>query len=194
MVDPGPSVFRDTLMFFERLGVYDVVLPFILIFTIVYAVLEKTKMLGTEKLEGVEYTRKNLNGMIALVLAFFVVASTQLVGIINEFIAHAVLLLVMAVLFMILVGSLHTGNKDFTLGKGWKMTFTIIMFVGIMLVFLNAIGWLPIIWEYLFFRFDSVAVSSLVLVAVVVGFIVYITSSPKKSNSNNNSSSIDEED
>ena len=170
------SVFRGTLGFFEHLGIYDVVLPFLLVFTIVFAILEKTRAFGTEKLgDGKEYTRKNLNAMVAFVAAFFVIASTQLVAIISVVMAHTVLLLLMSVCFLMLAGSFHSGQKEFFLEGGWRMFFMIIMAVGIFLIFLNALGWLDIIWNAVFFKFDSVTVSSIVLVGALVGFMIYVT-------------------
>jgi hypothetical protein len=170
-----PSVFRGTLAFFDKLGVYDVVLPFLLVFTLIFAILEKTKIFGTEKIEGREFTRRNLNGMTAFVIAFFVVASTKLVAIINEVLANTVLLLLLSICFLMLVGSFHTGKEEFFLKKPWKGIFMGIMFVGIILVFLNALGWLQVIYENLFFKFDTILVSSLVFVGVIVVFMIYVT-------------------
>jgi hypothetical protein len=175
-----PSVFRGTLVFFETLGVYDVILPFLLVFTLVFAIMEKSKIFGTEKVSGVEYTRKNLNAMTAFVSAFFVVASTQLVAVVSQVLAHTVLLLLLSVCFLILAGSFHSGKEEFFLQKGWRTTFMIMMFVGIILIFLNAMGWLEIIWTNLFFNFNSVTVSSLVLVVLIVVFMVYVTKDPAK--------------
>jgi len=59
----------------------------------------------------------------------------------------------------------------------------IIMFVGIVLVFLHALGWLDYIFMNLFFRFDTVVVSSIVLLGIVVGFMFYVTKDPKKKSS-----------
>ena len=78
------STFRGALEFFQDIGIYDVVLPFLLIFTIVYAIFEKTKVLGTEEISGVKFAKKNLNAMVAFVIAFMVVASSKLVEIITE--------------------------------------------------------------------------------------------------------------
>ena len=43
------SSLQNALQFFKELGLFDVVLPFILVFALVYAVLEKTMILGKEK-------------------------------------------------------------------------------------------------------------------------------------------------
>jgi hypothetical protein len=174
------STFRGTIGFFEKLGVYDVVLPFLLVFTLVYAILEKTKIYGTDKFDGKEISRKNLNGMTAFVAAFFVIASTRLVAIVNEVLANTVLLLLLSICFLLLAGSFHSGKDEFFLQKGWRTFFMIIMFVGIVLIFLNALGWLQVIYENLFFKFDSVTVSSLVLVIVIVLFMLYVTGAFEK--------------
>jgi len=85
------STFRSVIEFFGDIGIYDVILPFLLIFTIVFAILEKTRIFGTEKIEGEEVTKKNINAMVAFVVGFLVVASTRLVSIINETMANMVL-------------------------------------------------------------------------------------------------------
>ena len=55
------TVLGGVIGFFQRIGIYDVVLPFLLTFTIVFAILEKTRVFGVEKIEGADYPRKNLN-------------------------------------------------------------------------------------------------------------------------------------
>ena len=92
-----PSTFRGIIGFFDKVGIYDVVLPFILVFTIVYAILEKTKILGTEEIEGIKYTRKNLNAMTAFVVAFLVVASSKLVAVVTDVSSQVVVLLLASV-------------------------------------------------------------------------------------------------
>ena len=62
------STFRGVLEFFQDLGVYDVILPFLLIFTIVFAILEKARVFGTEEIDGTKYTKKNHNYYISKTL------------------------------------------------------------------------------------------------------------------------------
>jgi len=180
------SSFRATIEFFNKLGVYDVVLPFLLIFTIVFAILEKTRIFGTEKVDGKDITRKNLNGMTAFVMAFFVVASTKLVAAISQIMANTVMLLLLSICFLLLAGSFHSGKEEFFLKKPWKNIFMIIMFVGIVIVFLSAFKydeqntWLSFIWFNVTQNFNSVVVSSIVLVLIMIGFIFYVTKEPGK--------------
>jgi small-conductance mechanosensitive channel len=182
---PPPNVLTGSLSFFDRLGVFDVLLPFILVFTIVYAILEKTKIYGLEKIskgeKTLEVTRKNLNAMTAFVVAFFVVASSQLVAIINETLAHTVLILILILCFMLLVGAFHTGDKEFSLDKypGWKKIFMIIIFVAIVLIFMNAAGWLPWLYSYVLANWNSTVVASIGLIVVLVAFMAFVTSDRK---------------
>jgi len=95
------SAFRGALEFMDRLGIFDTVLPFLLVFTLIFAFLEKTKIFGTEEyrseIDGkqLRISRKNLNSMAAFTIAFFVVASTQLVALISELTSKVVLLIIL---------------------------------------------------------------------------------------------------
>lgn len=173
------SAFREVLVFLSNIGVYDVILPFLLVFTIVYAMLEKTKVLGMESVGDVQVTRKNLNAMVAFVAGFFVIASTQLVAIIHEFTANVVLILLLIVLFLMLAGAFHEeSDKSFFLTKGWKTTFMIITFFSIMLIFLNALGWLQLGWAYMVTQWDSTLVGVILLFAVMIGLIFFVVKDP----------------
>lgn len=177
--------------FLDRIGIYDVILPFLLVFTAMFAILEKTKILGMEKIDGKEYTRKNQNAMLAFVISFLVVASSELVRTINEAMANFVILILLGISFMMLVGSLQTGDKEFALSGGWKTAFYVIFFIGIMGIFLHAIHYkdqpfLEYAWDYTVDKWDTNWFGSLILIAIIVGFMVYITSSgesPKKASS-----------
>src|SRR3990167_57985 len=129
------SQLRDIITFFDDIGLYDVVLPFLLAFTIVFAIFEKTKVLGTE--DG--KPKKNLNAIAAFVMAFLVVASSQIVEVITTVSANAVVLLFLSVLFLLLVGSFFKEGEPVYLEGGWKMTFMILMFIGIVVIFLGAV-------------------------------------------------------
>lgn len=179
------STFRGIIEFFGRLGIYDVVLPFLLVFSIVFAILEKTKVFGMEEIEGVKYTRKNINAMVAFVIGFLVVASSNLVRIINTTAADIVLLLLLAVFFLMLVGSFMKEGEGVFLEGGWNIAFMIIMFVGIVIIFLNALqtdtgeSWLAWLFRQVTQNFDSTAVASIVLIIVIILFMFYVTKEKK---------------
>ncbi len=176
------SVFEGVLVFFHNVGVYEVVLPFLLVFTIVYALLDKTRVLGVEQVGDATLPKRNVNSMVAFVIAFFVVASAQLVAIINEIAANTVLLLLLITFFMLLVGSMEREKKEGFALEGWyKRAFMVIMFVGIILIFLNAFGWLQASWDYLVLYWDTQFVGMILLLAAIIGLMSYVTREPKTS-------------
>lgn len=173
------SVFGESVAFLVKIGIYDVVLPFLLVFTLVFAILEKTKVLGTEPgKENKELTKKNLNAMIAFVLGFFVVASTQIVAIINKSMSQVFLLLLLIVCFLMVAGSFHEqSSKGFFLDdKGpYKKIFLFITFVAIIAIFMNAIGWLDLIYNFLKNNWNTSYVAAVIFILVMVGFMAWIT-------------------
>jgi len=178
------STFREIILFFDEVGVYDVILPFLLVFTIVYAIFEKTKILGTEEIEGTVYTRKNLNAMIAFVVSFLVVASSKLVEIIADVSSQMVVLLLASVFFLLLVGTFYKEGESVALEGGWRTLFMIVMFLGLVLIFLQAIptatgeSWLEWFWIYMISNWSSTGVASVLLMIGIVIFIWWITQSP----------------
>ncbi|MFH1181368.1 MAG: hypothetical protein V1702_00245 [Candidatus Woesearchaeota archaeon] len=184
-----PSTFRGTLDFFSRLGIYDVVLPFLLVFTIVFAILEKTKVFGYDKVGEVEVTKKNLNAITAFVIAFFTIASSRLVETITSISSNVVLLLLISIFFLMLVGSFYQQtDKGFFLEGGWRNFFVILMFLGLVLIFLNALKvgektLLMWIIDNLADTMTSTGVAAVVLFAIVVGLLFFITWSPKPTKS-----------
>ncbi len=178
------STFVSVITFFDKVGLYDVVLPFILVFTIVFAILEKSKVLGTEEVSGKEVTRKNLNAMVAFVIAFLVIASAQLVDIITTVSSQVVILLLLSVLFLLLVGSFYQESEGGYLQGGWKTFFMFIMFIGIVLIFLGAIknasgqSWLDIFWDYVSQGQGGDAVGSIILLIIIVLLVWFVIRTP----------------
>jgi len=179
-------MFRGILAFFDKIGVYDVVLPFLLVFAIVYAILDKTRVLGTDKIGNEQIPKKNLNAIIAFVMAFLVIASGKLVQAITKISSNVVILLLGSVFFLLLVGSFMKEGEGVFLEKGWNTMFMVIMFVGLVIIFLNAFEtssgqtWWEFIWGYLVNNWSSTAVASLVLLVILIGGVAYVTRSPAK--------------
>jgi hypothetical protein len=182
-----PSSFRGVIDFFVEIGLYDVVLPFLLVFTIVFAVLDKTRVFGSDKIGGELYPKKNVNAMVAFVIAFFIVASSQIVQLITTISSQVVVLLMASVFFLILVGSFMKETEDGVfLDDTWKTVFMIIMFIGLVLIFLNALGWIQTIYDFLRKHWSSDIVSSVILLGLIAGVIAFVYGS-RGNGSNNNS-------
>ncbi len=172
--------FREIIDFFNEIGVFDVVLPFLLVFTIVFALLERTKVFGVEEIEGKKYTKKNLNSMAAFVIAFLVVASSNLVEIITEVSSKFVVLLFLVVLFLLLVGSFFKEEPHGVfLEGGWKTTFMIVVFLGLAFIFLDALDLLQNTFDFLKGTGRGELVGSVILIGLIIGFMVFITQERK---------------
>ncbi len=180
-----PSVFRNAIDFLAELGIYDVVLPFLLIFAIVFAVLEKTKIFGTEKVEGVEYTRKNVNAIVAFVAALLVVASAKMVAAINITVARLLIILVLAIMFLLLYGTFFGEKQDlFEDLKSKRGLFFIIMFAGVILIFLDSLtrsdgkSYLRYFYEQVRYNFTSTTVATIIFLLIILSFIFWLVKSP----------------
>ncbi len=178
---PEATALGNVIAFFQRIGIYDVVLPFLLTFTIVFAILEKSKVLGVEKTADGEIPRKNLNAMAAFVVAFMVIASSKLVETITRISSNVVVLILLGIFYLLLVGTFFGPHEKVELTKGWKFTFMIVMFVGIVFVFMDAIttetgqSWLDVLFGYLSQFWTSAAVASIILIIFLIVFVGWIT-------------------
>lgn len=176
------SAFRGMIDLLNKLGVYDVILPFLLVFTIIFAILEKTKIFGVDDVDGKKVTKKNINAMVAFVIGFLVIASTKLVGVINEVMANVVLLIVLGVCFLMLV-AVFFKDEEFDSMKNLPVLTQILIYVmaiGLVVIFLNALGWLQSIFD-LFENINADWAASLIFIIIIIGFIVWITYTPKGS-------------
>jgi len=177
------STFRGIIEFFARLGIYDVILPFLLVFTIVFAALEKTRVFGMENLGGTEYTKKNLNSMVAFVIAFLVVASSRLVAVINQSIAQVAVVLIIMFCILMVIGFFAFGAKEeVKLTGATKTFFVLITMISIIAIFFNAIGWLDLILNYVRNNLTGNVIGSISLLLGIVGFMYYITQPSKPVN------------
>jgi hypothetical membrane protein len=174
------TVLGGVVDFIAKLGFYDVVLPFLLTFTIVYAILDKTQILGKEKEDA---SKKNLNSIIALVMGLLVVFVKPLVRAINEAMANLVVLIIIGVFFMVLVGVFLT-QGEFKLKDehpGWYRFFVGFMAVGMALIFLQAFRvedgrtWIQVIWDFMKLSWTSSAAAAVIFVIGLVLFMYFVT-------------------
>ncbi len=170
------SPLEQAIDFLKELGFFDVVLPFLLIFTLIFAILEKTRIFGEVEVEGRKYAKKNINAMIAFVIALLFVASKELVNIVNVSLPMVVLILILLLSFMMLFGFLiKEGWGGFERGV-WQGILSISGFAGIVLIFLYAMKW----WPFSGGAFSSGWVTgpvfiSIILISAIIATILFIT-------------------
>ena len=81
---------------------------------------------------------------------------------------------------MLLVGSFFKEGTGVFLEGGWKIFFMFIMFLGILLIFMNALGWLDDFWGWVSQGTGGNAVGSIVLLNIVICFMWYVVRAPEQ--------------
>lgn len=179
------SPLENAIQFFKDFGLFDVVLPFLLIFAIIFAILEKTRVLGTEKIGGEDLPKRNLNSMVSFVFALLVVATNKVVATINKAIPNIVLLVVVLLTFLILVG-IFAKTGEFDLSSKHRRVYismVAIILIFVIIIFLDALTfdngqtWLEYVYEYVTNYWSGPVVTSIIFLLIAIGAILYITSS-----------------
>jgi hypothetical protein len=171
------SDFLNLGSFLESYGVVDVLLPFILVFAIIFAVLQRIKILGD---------RKNINGILALVLALLFVVphitgsyplGYDPVEVMNQTLPSIALVAVAAVMLLILMGIF---GADFSASAAPIIAIVSIVFV--VYIFGAALE----LWNDPsdIFRWWDAQTTELILIILVFGVIVwFITKEPSSERS-----------
>jgi len=176
--------FRYLMYTLETMGIVDVIMPFILIFTIIFAVLQRTKILGKDE-EG--KPRKNFNVIISLVMALAVVIphvtgrypyGLSVVDIINEALPNVALVAVIIVMILLIIGVF---GKELDIGgSSFGGIFVILAFLVILFIFGTSAGWfdttLP---SWLYFLYDP-QLQALVVTLLVFGIVIWLITKEDK--------------
>jgi uncharacterized membrane protein YozB (DUF420 family) len=174
---------QDIIIALDNIGLRDVLLPFILIFAIVFAVLSNINLFGKDK--------KNINVVIALVLALTVVIphvtgtyppGGDVVDIMNKAMPNVSLIIVAVIMLLLLVGV--WGIKFTGEGSSFKGIIAFASIGIVVYLFGSAAGWFG---NSMFIRMTANPETVAVVVALLIfGIIIFaITSEPKDPNSKN---------
>ena len=116
------------------------VLAFLLVFTIVFAVLQKSKILGDGK--------KQIDALVSLAIGLIVISIGTALDFIQKIIPFLAICLVIILVFMILLGAFFK-EGSFDIPPWLKVVFGIIIFIAVVIaVLMFTPGW-DIIKNYL---------------------------------------------
>lgn len=180
------SPLQNAIEFFREFGLFDVVLPFLLVFALIFAILEKTRILGTEGKDG--EPKRNLNTLVAFVVAMMVVATNKVVNTINVALPNIILIIVAFVAFLMMIGVFYgTGELRFhEMHKNYFKGFVAVSLILLILILLNSLTlssgqtWLKFVSEYVADNLSSPVVTSFIFLIVAVAAIIYITKGASK--------------
>ncbi len=181
--------FVDFVVYLERIGVADVLFPFILVFVLIFAILQKTKILGN--------AAKKYNVVVAIVLGATVVLphiignGPDIVPVINKALPNISVVIVAIIMFLILLGAF--GVQFNIVGKKMGGLIVILGIALVVYVFGAAAGWGWRIPDWLWFLRDPETVTFLIIIIVFGLIIMYITKEEDQAGKPGNGSEFFEE-
>jgi uncharacterized membrane protein HdeD (DUF308 family) len=142
-------------------------LPFALIFTLIFAILQKTKLLGDGK--------KQIDAIIGLVVGLILIATPPARYIVVSLMPFLAVAAVILLVFMLLYGFIGGKTSGDVLGIWWKRAFATILAVSLVGFLLMITGY----WDAVrAFVFNADSGTSLwvngLLIAIIVGAIVAV--------------------
>lgn len=145
-----------------------IVYPFLLIFTLIFAILQKSKILGEEKAQ--------VDALIALSIALIVVAFSWSTDIIINLMPFLAVSLVVVLVFMILFGFVASDlEKGLNLPTSVKVGFGVLIVVAIVIAVLVATGQWDRVYYALFFDYgNNNWLSNIILLIIVIGAIAAV--------------------
>jgi len=152
------------------------ILPFLLVFTLVFAVLDKTKLLGDGK--------RQINAIISLVIGLILIGFPYARGVIVKLIPFLAVSLVVLFIFMLVFGFISGKKEGDVLNKGLKIALGIIFGLAVIVAILWATG----SWDYVYNLFVEGEYAgkiffNILLLAIIGGAIAIVLSTSKKESS-----------
>lgn len=109
-------MFYDILTAFEEFGIFSIVIPFFLAFTLSYAILEKVKILKNHKQHAI----------VSIVIGLLTASSMQISSLINSFLEKVGFSLIVMVCILLILGIFGIKNTN----KLWWIG--VLVFIGIL--------------------------------------------------------------
>ena len=106
---------KEVITFLEKIGLTTVIIPFALVFVILFSVLQKTKILGKE-LNGDPKTK--INAVVALVFGLLVVAYADTVNVVNRIAQYGTVLIIVG--FIVVIVFSFSGFPKMAKTKLWR--------------------------------------------------------------------------
>lgn len=142
----------------EALSIIDVVIPFLLVFTVTFALLQKIKLFDHTK------RQKHYNLPISLILAFFFIMNVERVNILNAILIKSITVIIAGLFLQIIVVALA---GEYKMLKKW---YTSAFIIGVfLLIAISSFDWFKLseITELLRFFINPVILGLAVFVLII---------------------------
>ena len=146
--------------------------PFLLIFFIVFAILEKTQVFGEDK--------RQINALIAFVIGLIFVSASYPVEVVNNLILFLTVALIVFFVVLMLWGFVGAGDKGFELESWMKYLLWGISGVAVVLAVIWATGIDFAVIDLLFFQsWSGTFWTNVIFVAAIAGALALVLRSGK---------------
>ena len=153
----------------------NIALPFLLIFVLVFAILQKSKILGEDK--------RQIDALLALAISLIVVAFTWATNIIALLMPFLAVSLVVLLVLMLLLGMVNKGGEDWDkMFPGWfRLILGIVIILAVIIAVLIVTGQWDTVKAYLFDNGEPTsALINIIFLAIVVGAVATVILSGKR--------------
>lgn len=164
------ALFQSAMDILIEMGFFNVILPFLLVYAIVYGILVRTKVFGPEQ--------TSVNAIISFAIALFFVAAANVVQIIQEFLPWVGVIAIFIVGVMML-GVLIYGGEMESFSKQFKVPGILITIVALFYALFYAAGWWTGFVKVIQYIFTSKDILGIVLLIIIILVIYFITKSGK---------------
>lgn len=144
----------------------ETVLPFLLVFTIVFAILQKSEILGKGK--------KQIDAIVSLVVGLLVISFGQATGIIVQLIPFLAVSLVIILVLLILMGFFSMG-EPLKLHNNFKYAMWAAAIIAVIIAVLYITdGWLYILGFLSVNSSSNGIVVNIIFIAIIIGAIFFV--------------------
>ena len=153
--------FRTIAMDWTNIGMFDIILPMLLVFVVVYSTLQRTKILTG---------KKEIDAITALIVSFFLMGNPEVAGFFKPLFANAALGIAILLVFLLMMGLFVAKPKTGT----WNMITMIggaAVFLWVMSRATQYFGY-DIIFSQYWWSNNSWWVIPVILLAIIIGVVV----------------------
>ena len=148
------------------------ILPFLLVFTLSFAILDRTKILGDGK--------KQINAIMSLVIGLILIGFPFARDVVVKLIPFFAVALVVLFVFMLLYGFVSGKEKD-VLHRGTKVALLILLSIAVITALLWATGWWEKIYDTLVNGKNTAQIwMNVLLIAIIGGALAIVLATGEK--------------
>ncbi len=148
----------------------ETILPFLLVFTIVFAILQKSKILG----EG----KKQVDSIVALVVGLIIISFAQATGIILQMTVFLATALVVVLILLILLGAFAKEGEFFKdiITKPVRIIAIIAVVLAVAIAAVYTTGFWQYIYDWIFIGSQSTIFINVLFLIIIAGAIIAVIS------------------